>query len=94
MSNKRRVVNNLDCKGFEMFVRDAVASYTNRVERDDFVFPSDVYITWQCKTLQNWKALAATPLPDGRYFEATFNGNTNELYLDVYRKEANEVTKL
>lgn len=84
----------MDCNGFEMYVRDAVANYTNRAALDDVVSPNDVYIVWQCKTLQNWKALAATPLPDGRYFEITFNGNKNELYLDVYRKEANEVKKL
>ena len=77
-----------------MYVRGAVANYTNRAALDDVVSPNDVYIVWQCKTLQNWKALAATSLPDGRYFEITFNGNKNELYLDVYRKEANEVKKL
>lgn len=37
--------------------------------------------------------VAATPLPDNRYFEITYNGDKRELYLDAYQKEANEVTK-
>lgn len=85
---------NMDYRAFENIVRETVADYTNRAAMDDIVSPNEVYIVWSCKTLQNWKALAATPLPDGRYFEITYNGDKDELYLDAYRKEANEVTKL
>lgn len=84
----------MDERAFRRIVREIVADYTNRRAKDQVVEPNDVYIVWQCKTLQNLKALAATPLPDGMYFEATYNGDKNELYLDAYRKEANEVTKL
>jgi hypothetical protein len=85
---------NMDYRAFENIVRETVADYTNRAAMDDIVSPNEVYIVWSCKTLQNWKALAATSLPDGRYFEITFNGDKRELYLDAYRKESNEVTKL
>lgn len=51
----------------------------------------DVYIVWFCKTLQNWKALVSTNIPDGRYFEVTHNGDKNETYLDCYVKEQNQV---
>lgn len=84
----------IDERVFRNYVCAEVADYTNRKANDDIVSPNDVYIVWQCKTLQNWKALAATWMPDGLYFEITYNGDKGELYLDAYRKEANEVTKL
>lgn len=46
----------------------------------------EVYFVWGCKTLQNWKALVSTTLPDGMYYEVTFNGDKNEAYLDAYKK--------
>lgn len=46
----------------------------------------DVYIVWFCKTLQNWKALAATNIPDGMYYEITHDGDKNKTYVDVYKK--------
>jgi hypothetical protein len=49
----------------------------------------DVYIVWFCKTLQNWKALLSTTLPDGMYYELTYDGDKNTFYLDVYKKFKN-----
>lgn len=49
----------------------------------------DVYIVWFSKTLQNWKALVSTNLPDGMYYEVTYNGDKNEIYLDAYKKFQN-----
>jgi Family of unknown function (DUF6275) len=50
----------------------------------------DVYVVWFCKTLQNWKALLSTDtINTGIYFEVTFNGDRNELYLDHYAKLEN-----
>lgn len=54
----------------------------------------EVYVVWNCKTLQNNKALLSTDRPDGLYFEATYNGNKKELYLDAYKKEKNVCIKL
>ena len=54
----------------------------------------DVYVVWSCKTLQNNKALLSTNVPDGMYYEITFNGDKNELYFDVYKKHANKCIKL
>ena len=53
----------------------------------------DVYVVWFCKTLQNWKVLISTTLPDGIYYEITYNGNTNETYIDVYKKWENYTVK-
>ena len=48
-------------------------------------------IVWFCKTLQNWKALVITTLPDNMYFEVTYNGDKKESYIDVYDKTQNVV---
>lgn len=55
----------------------------------------NVFIVWFCKTLQNWKALVSTTLPDGMYYEVTYNGDKKEAYLDAYKKFENcKITKL
>ena len=51
----------------------------------------EVYVVWSCKTLQNWKALLSTSLPDGMYYELTYNGDKKEWYLDAYKKFENRV---
>ena len=48
--------------------------------------PDDVYVVWFVKVLQNWKALVSTNLPDGMYYEVTYNGEMREIYLDAYKK--------
>lgn len=50
----------------------------------------DVYIVWFSKTLQNFKALVSTAVSDGMYYEITYNGDKNELYLDAYKKWENK----
>lgn len=54
----------------------------------------DVFVVWQCKTLQNNKALLSTTLFDGMYYELTYNGDKKELYLDAYKKFENKCIKL
>lgn len=50
----------------------------------------NVFTVWYGYVLGSMKALFGTTYDDGRYYEVTFNGKTNELYLDVYVKEHNE----
>lgn len=50
----------------------------------------DVYVVWQCKALQNWKFLLSSTIPDGMYYELTYNGNKKEWYLDAYKKFENQ----
>ena len=53
----------------------------------------DVYVVWFSKTLQNWKALVSTTVPDNKYYELTYNGDKGETYVDVYVKLENVVIK-
>lgn len=48
-----------------------------------------VYVVWFAKTLQNWKALVSSSLPDGRYYEVTYDGDKSCTYVDVYVKLEN-----
>ena len=59
----------------------AVKNYTNQL-RDNCsdIGINDVIVVWQCKTLQNHKALLITNLFDGMYFEVTYNGDKHEIY--------------
>ena len=56
-------------------------------EKPDF----GVYTVWKCKSLQNWKYLLSSTLPDGMYYELTYNGDKKEWYLDAYKKFDNKV---
>ncbi len=49
----------------------------------------EVYVVWKCKALQNWKYLFSSTLPDGMYYELTYNGDKHEWYLDAYKKFEN-----
>lgn len=75
---------------FLLSARDAVYNYVKEhLEKTDthVTFgPDEVYIVWFSKTLQNWKALVSTTLPDGMYYEVTHNGDKGETYLDAYKK--------
>ena len=53
----------------------------------------EVYIVWKAKILQNWKYLISTSLPDGMYYEMTYNGDRKEWYLDAYKKFENVVIR-
>lgn len=69
-----------------------VAEYFNnnndKTDKADITV-QDVYVVWYCKTLQNHKALLSTNVSDGMYYEMTFNGDKNQLYMDAYKKWKN-----
>ena len=81
---------------FIKFCRETIADYVNKhVDKTDNVkiTTDDVYVVWICKALQNWKALVSTSLCDGMYYEITYNGDKEEVYIDAYKKWENFVVK-
>lgn len=60
-----------------------------KLNSNEKITEADVYIVWECKTLQNNKALAGTTLLDGMYYELTYIGVKKELYFDAYKKQEN-----
>ncbi|MBQ9004895.1 MAG: hypothetical protein IJ092_00830 [Atopobiaceae bacterium] len=75
----------------DRFKRLVADYYNERVEKTDnkAISAEDVYVVWSCKTLQNWKALLSTPVPDGMYYELTYDGDRRVTYLDAYKKWEN-----
>lgn len=73
--------------------KELVIDYFNReVEKTDksSIKMDNVYIVWHCSLLGNHKCLISTTVPDGMYYEITYNSNTGEIYLDAYKKWKNE----
>ena len=84
--------------GNEEFTRKAVEAVVNDYNYREggtvSISSADVYVVWSCKTLQNNKALLATNVPgDGIYYEATYNGDKKEMYVDRYAKQRNFCVK-
>lgn len=79
-------------KEFQKLCIELVTDYTSEhLDKSDNVKfdEENVFIVWCCKTLQNHKALLSTTLPDGMYYEITYNGDKNEIYFDAYKKFEN-----
>lgn len=74
-------------------VGDYVEEHLDKSDnKEDLII--DIYVVWNCKTLQNNKALLSTSLPDGMYYELTYNGDKQELYFDAYKKFENKCISL
>lgn len=84
-------------KEFIEICKEKVRDYANEhLDKTDNVQITiyNVFVVWQCKTLQNNKALLSTTLFDGMYYELTYNGDKKELYLDAYKKFENKCFNL
>ena len=75
---------------FRRLAIQAVEDYHNKSIASYAISKDDISIVWQCRALQNYKATLTIVPPNGMYYEATYNGDKNELYLDVYKKIDNE----
>ena len=83
----------MDFSNFQDLCKEKVVDYFNsRVDKTDNlkITKDNVFVVWYCKTLQNAKALLSTNVSDGMYYELTYNGDKNELYLDAYKKWENK----
>ena len=80
---------NFDDKAMEI-VKEYI---TGHLDKSDPMSNFTVFTVWKCKILQNWKYLISSTLPDGMYYELTYNGDKHEWYLDAYKKFQNVVVK-
>lgn len=75
--------------------KQLVREYTlEHLDKTDDISEFEVFVVWECKTLQNNKALLSTTLSDGMYYELTYNGDKKELYFDAYKKFENRCITL
>ena len=73
--------------------KELVVDYFNKeVDKTDnsSIKMDDVYVVWHCSLLGNHKCLISTTVPDGMYYEITYNSTKGEIYLDSYKKWKNE----
>jgi hypothetical protein len=72
-------------------VLEIVRDYVNEhLDKSDPMPQFEVFTVWKCKILQNWKYLDSTTLPDGMYYELTYDGDKKRWYLDAYKKFENK----
>ena len=82
---------------FIKYAKAIVYDYTkSQIDKTDNVKFSeeDVYVVWYNSTLGNSKTLLSTNLPDGMYYEVTYNVNRDEIYFDAYKKWINRCISL
>lgn len=91
----------MDNQRFVELAKKAVADYFNNhagfieiFKNGGWMQEEDIYVVWLCKTLQNNKALLSTTVSDGMYYEATYNSDKNEMYLDAYKKWDNKCIEI
>ena len=87
----------MDNQKFVELAKKVVVGYFNsrkEITDEGLLTKEDVYVVWLCKTLQNNKALLSTTVWDGMYYEVTYNGDKNEMYLDAYKKRDNKCIKM
>ena len=77
---------NMDNKAIDI-IKNYIESH---LDKSDLAPEFEVYVVWKCKALQNWKYLMSSSLPDGMYYELTYNGDKKEWYLDAYKKFENQ----
>lgn len=68
-------------------VRDYIVEH---LDKSDEMPQFEVFTVWKSKILQNWKYLVSTTLPDGMYYELTYDGDKKRWYLDAYKKFDNK----
>ena len=88
------MADNLDVNPREVESRDlptVARSYVqvfaqNNLEKTDPHVEFNTYVVWFAFVLGGWKALVSTTLPDGRYYEVTYDKHKNAVYIDTYVK--------
>ena len=59
------------------------------LDKSDGDIDFQVYVVWQCCILGSRKWLISSTLPDGMYYEVTYDYHKGFYYLDAYRKWEN-----
>lgn len=79
----------MDNKQFIKQAKGEVKQFLNAL--DTAVDDNDIFVVWYAKTLQNHKALLSSTVSN-HYFECTYNGDKQEMYVDVYTKKTQIVS--
>lgn len=74
---------------FQLKAKMLVANYFNetsdrRYERR-ILTVDQIRVVWFSETLQNWKAVLVTSLPDGILYEVTHDGERGVCFVEIYQ---------
>ena len=92
----KKIVNNsikLSQEEFVSFSKRMIQRYYTELFGGNTISSDEIFLVWYCKTLQNHKALLGVTGRYGEYFEATYDGDKNKVYLDIYKKDKNIVAE-
>lgn len=73
---------------FEVAAKNAVISTVKDLYNEDFAV-DQLQITWMAHILGYKKCLLIDNGKNNRYYEVTYNMQTEEMYVDVYHKQHN-----
>lgn len=83
--------NNGETETAQAIAHKIVREYEELKYKSEDVPGFQVLTVWWSKTLQNWKGMFITTLPDLKYYEVIYNGDKRQSYLDCYEKLENVV---
>ena len=75
---------------FEVICKNALIEQLKKLYNEDLKI-DELHLVWFTKALQNWKCIIIDLRENNRLYECTFNGNKQELYVDIYDKQHNIV---
>lgn len=80
----------MSVKQFDKIATTSITNWWNRqdnlITKFGQISPDEVYNTWKCKAIENFKGLFGVPHNTGLYFEVTFHAKKNRCYVDIYKK--------
>lgn len=75
---------------FEVICKNALIKELKDKYNEDLSI-EDLHIVWFSKVLKNYKCTIVDLQDNNRYYECTYNGEKDELYIDIYDKQYNVV---
>ena len=75
---------------FEIAAKNAIIAEIRKIYNETFE-PKDVSVVWMAHLLGNKKGIFVDNGKNQRLYEATYNSERNEMYLDMYEKRQNTV---
>lgn len=73
---------------FEVVCKNELIKELKEKYNEDYVI-QDLHMVWFSKSLQNLKCTICDLKDNQRYYECTYNGDKEQLYVDIYEKAHN-----
>jgi len=74
---------------FEVICKNALIKKIKELYGEELNI-TELHLVWFTKALQNYKCVIVDLRPSNqRYYECTYNGTKEQLYVDIYNKEVN-----